>query len=129
MDDRNGKSLGLPEESIRKIEQENVYCRSQVSSSQSVYIIKSPKQAWSYTVWSIHGLAEILHVALTTLCVANFLNKICCKVTRDGNTERLDDTMHVNVMFLVGLLVNLHIRVQERYINPYGKKQKPVITT
>lgn len=45
MDDRDGKFLGLPEESIRKMEQENVYCRSQVSSSQSVYIIKSLKEA------------------------------------------------------------------------------------
>ena len=33
--------------------------------------------------------------------------------------------MHVNVMLLVGLLVNLYIRMQERLINAYGKKFDP----
>ena len=52
--------------------------------------------------------------------LANLFNKICCRVS-----ERRENTMHVNVMLLVGLLVNLYIRVQDRLINAYSKKFDP----
>ena len=52
--------------------------------------------------------------------LANFFNKIWCSVS-----ERRENTMHVKVLLLVGLLVNLYIRVQERLINAYGKKFDP----